>query len=68
MSMAVHHVPWISPDDYLDQEELSPTRHMYCGGVVTAMAGGSLKSRAAGDEPWGGIACCAARARVPRGG
>ena len=42
MSMAARHFPWISPDDYLDQEELSSTRHMYCGGVVTAMAGGSL--------------------------
>jgi Uma2 family endonuclease len=40
--MALQHVPWISPDEYLDQEELSPTRHMYFAGVVTAMAGGSL--------------------------
>ena len=35
-------MPLISPDDYLDREELSSTRHMYCGGVVTDMAGGSL--------------------------
>jgi Uma2 family endonuclease len=42
MCMAVRHIPWISPDQYLDQEEMSSTRHMYCAGVVTAMAGGSL--------------------------
>jgi Uma2 family endonuclease len=42
MSMAVRHIPWISPDEYLDQEQMSSTRHMYCAGVVTAMAGGSL--------------------------
>jgi hypothetical protein len=42
MSMPVRHIPWISPDEYLDQEKMSPTRHIYCAGVVTAMAGGSL--------------------------
>src|ERR1039458_1522394 len=42
MCMAVRHIPWISPAQYLDQEEMSSTRHMYCAGVVTAMAGGSL--------------------------
>jgi len=42
MSMAVQHIPWISPDEYLNQEELASTRHMYFDGVVTAMAGGSL--------------------------
>ena len=42
MCMAVRHIPWISPAQYLDQEEMSSTRHMYCTGVVTAMAGGSL--------------------------
>src|SRR5450759_2674629 len=40
--MPVRHIPWISPDEYLDQEETSSTRHMYRTGVVTAMAGGSL--------------------------
>jgi hypothetical protein len=40
--MAVQHIPWISPDQYLDQEELSPTRQIYSAGVVTAVAGGSL--------------------------
>src|SRR5271165_5076937 len=40
--MAVSHIPWISPDEYLDREELSTTRHVYCAGVGTAMAGGSL--------------------------
>jgi hypothetical protein len=38
MSMPVRHIPRISPDEYLDQEEMSPTRHMYCAGVVTAIA------------------------------
>ena len=38
--MPVRHIPWISPDEYLDQEETSSTRHMYRAGVVTAMAGG----------------------------
>src|ERR1035437_4030234 len=42
MSMAVRHIPWISPEEYLDQEQVSSTRHMYCAGVVTARAGGSL--------------------------
>src|ERR1035438_1411952 len=42
MCMAVGHIPWISPDQYLDQEEMSSTRHMYCAGAVTAMLGGSL--------------------------
>ena len=36
------HIPWVSPDEFLDQEALSDTRHMYYAGVVTAMAGGSL--------------------------
>ena len=40
--MAVRHIPWISPDEYLDQEQVSSSRHMYSAGVVTAMAGGSL--------------------------
>ena len=40
--MPARHIPWISPDEYLDQEQMSSTRHMYCAGVVTAMAGGSL--------------------------
>jgi len=40
--MAVRHIPWVSPNEYLDQEDQSPDRHMYCGGAVTAMAGGPL--------------------------
>ena len=39
--MAAHHISWISPDDYLDQEALAETKHMYYAGMVTAMAGGS---------------------------
>ena len=26
--------------EYLDEEEMSPTRHMYCAGMVAGMAGG----------------------------
>ena len=36
--MAARHVPWISPDEYLDEEERSKTRHVYHAGVVAAMA------------------------------
>ena len=32
-----------SADEFLDQEELSETKHMYYGGVVTAMAGGTFE-------------------------
>jgi Uma2 family endonuclease len=39
--MSAQQVPLISVEDYLDQEELSPTKHWYHAGVVTAMAGGS---------------------------
>jgi len=39
--MAAQQFPLISVADYLDQEELSPTKHWYYAGVVTAMAGGS---------------------------
>ena len=41
MGMAAQQFPLISVADYLDQEELSPTKHWYYAGVVTAMAGGS---------------------------
>ena len=40
--MAAQQIPWISPEEYLRQEEASSTRHIYCAGVITAMAGGSL--------------------------
>ena len=40
--MAARNIPWISPEEYLDREEVATTRHMYHAGVVTAMAGGSL--------------------------
>ncbi len=40
--MAARDIPWISPAEFLDQETVSDTRHMYHAGVVTATAGGSL--------------------------
>lgn len=40
--MAARHIPWVSPEEFLDQEALSDTKHMYYAGTVTAMAGGSL--------------------------
>ncbi len=40
--MAAPNIPWISPDEYLDEEAGSPSKHMYYAGLVTAMAGGSL--------------------------
>lgn len=33
----------ISADEFLDQEELAESKHMYYAGVVTAMAGGSYE-------------------------
>ncbi|MCX6603772.1 MAG: Uma2 family endonuclease [Acidobacteria bacterium] len=41
--MAARRMPWISADEFLDQEALSETKHMYYGGVVTAMAGGTFE-------------------------
>ncbi len=41
--MAAPHLPWISPDEFLEQEELSETKHMYYAGTVTAMAGGTFE-------------------------
>jgi Uma2 family endonuclease len=40
--MAARNLPWISPEEYLDEEAKSETRHWYHAGVVTAMAGGSF--------------------------
>ena len=40
--MAAPNIPWVSPDEYLDQEAVSATKHMYFAGLATAMAGGSL--------------------------
>ena len=39
--MAAQHVPWISPEEFLEHEEASRTKHSYTAGIVTAMAGGS---------------------------
>jgi len=39
--MAAQHFPLTSVADYLDHEELSPTKHWYYAGLVTAMAEGS---------------------------
>lgn len=38
--MAARHIPWVSPEEYLDQEALSDTKHSYYAGTVLAMAGG----------------------------
>jgi Uma2 family endonuclease len=40
--MAVRHIPWISPAEYLDGEAIAENRHMYLAGEVTAMAGGTV--------------------------
>ena len=40
--MAARHIPWISPEEFLDLEAVSETKHMYYAGSVTAMAGGSV--------------------------
>ena len=41
--MAAPNIPWISASAFLDEEEMSKTKHWYYGGVVTAMAGGSFE-------------------------
>ena len=40
--MAARHIPWITPDEYLDREAVSKSKHLYYAGLVTAMAGGSF--------------------------
>lgn len=43
MGMAAPNLPFVSVDEFLDEEELAETKHTYYAGVVTAMAGGSLE-------------------------
>ena len=48
--MAAPNIPWISPDEYLDLEAVSPAKHMDYTGLVTVMAGGSYEhGRLAGN-------------------
>ncbi len=39
MSVALEHGWWVSPEEYLQGEELAETKHEYVGGVVSGMAG-----------------------------
>lgn len=39
--MAAPQFPWVSPEEFLDLEERSETKHMYYAGEITAMSGGS---------------------------
>ena len=41
--MVAPHLPWIASDEFLDQEELSETKHMDYAGIVAGMAGGTLE-------------------------
>src|SRR5438067_1155786 len=41
-SAALRETLWISPEEYLEGELISPIRHEYVGGTVHAMSGGSL--------------------------
>ena len=48
--MPAQHLPWISPDEFLDAEVMSEAKHFYHGGMITAMAGGSFEhGRLAGN-------------------
>lgn len=40
--MPVRDIPWTSPEEFLDQEVVSDTKHTYYQGLITAMAGGTL--------------------------
>src|SRR4051812_36763762 len=41
MSSVLHETVWISPEEYLEGELISPVRHEYVGGTVHAMGGAS---------------------------
>lgn len=40
--MAAPQFPWVSVEEYLEQEALSDTKHSYYAGTVLAMAGGTF--------------------------
>ena len=48
--MAARHIPWITPEEYLDREALSEIKHMFYAGLVTAMARGVGRACDAGHE------------------
>ncbi|MRG93167.1 Uma2 family endonuclease [Polyangium spumosum] len=39
-------MPLVTEDEYVELERKSPTKHEYCRGVITAMAGGSARHNA----------------------